>query len=162
LVTIAYLTGSVPDGEFENIQPLVDADLSFLPRFCDGFKLVKKGAKPGRASWSSILSSAGREDVDLSVAANWPIPKTVKALLGGAVNGWVQISPLSEGTESPLVSANANECGNVYVFVIGPGSYPESIGVMKVGQKKNVTYGCTSIPRPEEFMHQFTQIGSRP
>jgi hypothetical protein len=85
------------------------------------------------------------------VSVSLPVAQTVKNVISGNFDGFVW----GDG-------GGVRPYGHVYVFVIGPGSYLEYNGVMEVAGSEKATYGCTSIPRPSEFMEQFQRIGDSP
>ena len=98
--------------------------------------------------WSKF---AGQND-DNAVASSLPVPTIVKDVLEGEVDGFCDQDGRSY--------QEFDEYKNVYVFVVGPGSYVEYNGLMYMAQKMdvNVTYGCTSIPRPSELMSQLMRF----
>jgi hypothetical protein len=90
-------------------------------------------------------------DDETPVAVSLPVAQTVKKIISRDLNGFVW----GDG-------GDVRPYGHIYVFVIGPGSYLEYNGVMEVAGPEKATYGCTSIPRPSEFMEQFRRIDDRP
>jgi hypothetical protein len=79
-----------------------------------------------------------------------PTPTETRAILDGTYEGhaWADGVPLTAR-------------GNVYVFVIGPGGYLEYHGLSQLCAREKVTFGCTSVPRPSEFMAQLSHIGDQ-
>jgi hypothetical protein len=149
LVTVAYLCHVIPDDVILSFAGETDRDLSFLKDCLGNFKLGNR-AEPGFLATLFNLSSGQNEDND--IVKNLPIPRMTRKILDGNRDGFTWADG---GRGEP------GKYGNVYVFVIGPGSYLEYHGIQQLCDKANVTFGCTSVPRPSEFMTQLSHIGDR-
>jgi hypothetical protein len=150
LITVAHLCDVVGDRELGDLAQ--DIDMGFLTTFDSQWKIRNRnrtgqGFQRERSLWGSVMAA----DDETPVAVSLPVAQTVKNVISGNFDELVW----GDG-------GRVRPYGHVYVFVIGPGSYLEYNGVMEVAGNEKATYGCTSIPRPSEFMEQFQRIGDRP
>jgi hypothetical protein len=145
LVTIAYLSDIIPDDQIIGFSELVGRNLTFLSESPPELKIRSRPA-PGY-----LAQLFGGQNDDMAVAVSRPIATMTRELLEGKYDGW----HWADG--APLQNR-----GNVYVFVIGPGSYLEYHGISQLCGKENVTFGCTSVPQPADFMAQFSHIADPP
>ena len=149
-VAIAYMCDVIGKEHFERLSSVVGRPLDFLDQYFNSFKIRTKSKEHYLGKlWSKI---AGQND-DNAVASSLPIPTIFKSVLEGELDGFC------DQDKKPI--HHIGEVTNVYVFVVGPGSYVEYNGLMYAAESLgvNVTYGCTSIPRPSEMMSQLTHFG---
>ncbi|OHT12159.1 Sec1 family protein [Tritrichomonas foetus] len=146
LATFAFLCKVFSKDQISIVQDAVGASLDFLIRF-DSFRIdLKKDYKI--ASMLRSVSPFGSQSDSNALAEKLPVVETTRRLLEESIEGFQLINPLTS-------SSNPNEnIGNVYVFVIGPGNYTEFNGLCELGRQRNIeiTYGCTSMMRPNEFL----------
>lgn len=149
-VTIAFLCGIIDKSHFDRLSSVVGCSLSFLSHSFEQFKIRTKSREHVLGKlWSRI---AGQHD-DNAVASSLPVPTMVKSILDGELEGFC------DQNEKQLYQLH--DFDKVYVFIVGPGSYVEYNGLMYAAESLNVnvTYGCTSIPRPSEMMTQMMRFG---
>ena len=79
-----------------------------------------------------------------------------RRMLEESIDGFCLMNVQTGKTEQPT------EIGNVYVFIIGPGNYVEFNGLLALANKNKLelTYGCTSMMRPNEFLSSLQNIGN--
>jgi hypothetical protein len=146
-VAIAHFWDALTDEQLAELAPDVGADIAFL-RDCARVHKIQKKPTQGYLTklWSS-LSGPGQEN---AVPASLPVAQYTRDILDGNLDGF-------QWGGRPL----AGPRGNLYIFVIGPGSYVEYNGVMQAAGKESVTYGCTSMLTPNAIMEQLRRIGDR-
>ena len=104
-----------------------------------------------------------------------PAPQTVECVpideFGSGPTAKWREKGASDGSTSAASSRSRNPYGQAIVFVVGPGNYLEyqslrqSVQTMPAatgiaGATRKITYGCTEILTPTEFIGQLGALGS--
>jgi len=147
LLTIAYLCDLIPKESFSQFEQYV-GPIDFLDRLSK-FKIMSK--KSGFLN--KVLRKVGASDSG-NLAEKLPVVQTTNKLLKESIDGFRLMNPLTGKAEDP------EPIGNVYVFIVGPGNYLEYQGLMELASKERIeiTYGCTSILRPSEFLQGLAEM----
>ncbi|KAH0787784.1 protein sly1 [Histomonas meleagridis] len=155
LVSIAYLYNIIPNNEIQTIEDIIDQSLEFLPNYFENFKIAKSNNKGNIQKLLKHVSGFGSKSNLNEMYQQLPIVETTRRILEENIDGFNLMNIQTGKIEQPT------EIGNVYVFVIGPGSYVEMNGLMDIAQKNNIelTYGCTAMIQPNEFMKLMQKIG---
>ena len=155
--SIGYLCNIIPNNEIKNVENVVGSSLDFLTNYCEKFKIITSSNKKGNIG--KLLSHVGRfgtkNDFN-ELAEKLPIVEMTRRMLEESIDGFCLMNVQTGKTEQPT------EIGNVYVFIIGPGNYVEFNGLLALANKNKLelTYGCTSMMRPNEFLSSLQNIGN--
>lgn len=151
--TIAYLCDAISPDEFDRLHEAVGSDISFL-KSLDQFKIMTKAGKGYLNRVLKHVSGLGSQTDSNAVAEKLPVVETTRRLLNDSIEGFKIMNPTTGLAEKP------DSVGNVYVFVVGPGSYVEYNGLINLGSKSKmeITYGCTSMLQPKVFMEQIMKM----
>uniref|UniRef100_A0A183E3H9 Sec1 family protein n=1 Tax=Gongylonema pulchrum TaxID=637853 RepID=A0A183E3H9_9BILA len=102
---------------------------------------------------------------------NLPLTKMVDAIIMGTSQGAARYSEdefryydpkLIHSTGKEPQRGRGNPAQDVIVFVIGGGNYVEYQNVMDYGKSRGlsrITYGCTELVGPKQFVEQLTRLG---
>ena len=154
--SIAYLCDVVPNEEIDKVEAAVGQSLEFLPNYFENFKIMQGAKNKGNIQrlLKQVSGFGSRSNLN-AMFAKLPIVETTRRILEESIDGFTLMNVQTGKVEQPTV------IGNVYVFVIGPGSYVEMNGLMEIAQKNNIelTYGCTAMVQPDEFMQMMQRIG---
>jgi hypothetical protein len=146
-VTIALLWDAITGEQLAELAPELGADTAFL-RDCVAQHRI--GKKPNQRYLTKLWSSLSRQGQENAVAASLPVAQYTRDIIDGNLESFTWGG-------RPITGPR----GNLYIFVIGPGSYVEYCGVMQAAGKESVTYGCTSMLTPNTIMEQLRRIGDR-
>ena len=148
LATFAFLCQVFTIDQIEKVQTegQIEKSLNFLTRLNDFRIEFKQGYKIANIIRS--VSPFGSQSDSNALAEKLPVVATTKRLLEESIDGFTLSNPINS------VSNPNEDIGNVYVFIIGPGNYVEYNGLLELGRQKKleITYGCTSMMRPCDFI----------
>ena len=143
-ITVAYLCDYISNEDLRPLSEFVSCGLGFLENYLSGLKIRNRKKQ---SYFAQLISDVSDQE---SINA-FPVCALTRDILNGNLSG------LCDEWGKPI--RQLKSFGSVFVFVIGPGSYTEFHGVASAVSGVDVTYGCTSIPRPAEFMDQLLHIG---
>ena len=146
-ITIAYLCDYLSNEDLQDLSKFAPSGLAFLDSYLGGFKIRNRKKQ---SYFAQLISDVSDQD---SITA-FPIAAVTREILKGHLDGFCD--------ESGHQIRQLKNFSSVFVFVIGPGSYIEYNGAVSISNELptlNITYGCTSIPRPSDFMSQLMRIG---
>lgn len=177
LFTVAYLSNSLSDDEIHDSYESEFGDsLNFLYKL-SMFKTYKNNSNVRSSGLlSGIKTLFGIDDRDSNldetmiedskeVLTNLPIAVHIKNAIQGKNDGFVVIDPLQDFPDVPIIDQLdiEKQKNQVMVMMLGGGSYTELDAlnwVQKIngGETIEVTYGCTKMQRPEEFLHELMNL----
>ena len=146
LLTVAYMTNSISDNDVE--ESVKGAEISFLKKF-SGFKTF---SQKGSSFFSSVAKRFTKNE---NILSRMPIAECARKALNGDDNVFDSVINLQQNV--PVVRKNA------IVIVIGGGCRNEFDGFEMLNDEKGsegieVTYGCTSFLRPDDFIHKLANL----
>ncbi|KAH0792791.1 sec1 family domain-containing protein 1 [Histomonas meleagridis] len=153
--SIAFLCDVIPHNELQRVEEIVGESLEFLNNYFERSKIIQHQNKGYVGRLLNKVGEFGSQFDSSAVAEKLPIVEKVRKIIEESIEGYILRNPLTGKTEpSPI--------GSVFVFVIGPGSYVEYNGLQNLGKRNNleITYGCTSLVRPDDFMEMMKKLGN--